>query len=256
MFPEYTLQGKQACITGASMGIGKDVAVSLAHAGADVVIAGKEESERESLNEVARRIRELGRKAEIVIADFQYSQEAVNMGEEVVQLTGGVDILVNNAGTSVVQPSLEVTEEAWDKVLNVNLKSLFFLTQAIGRGMVEKGSGKIINISSLAGMLGLKDHAAYCASKGGLILLTKVLAMEWGPHGINVNAIAPVIVWTPLAEYAWSDPVKKQAMLDKVPLGRFASTMDIAGAVIFLASPASDMINGVTLPVDGGYTAH
>ncbi len=238
------------------MGIGKDVAVALAHAGADVVIAGKEESERESLHEVADQINELGRKAGIVIADFQYSQQAINMGEEVVQLTGGVDILVNNAGTSVVQPSLEVTEEAWDKVLNVNLKSLFFFTQQIGKTMVGKGSGKIINISSLAGMVGLKDHAAYCASKGGLILLTKVLALEWGPHGINVNAIAPVIVWTPMAEYAWADPVKKQAMLDKVPLGRFASTVDIAGAVIFLASPASDMINGVTLPVDGGYTAH
>jgi 2-deoxy-D-gluconate 3-dehydrogenase len=163
--------------------------------------------------------------------------------------------LVNNAGVSYPQPALETTEDRWDETFQINLKSLFFLTQVIAKAMVKQGGGKIVNISSQAGLVGLEDHAAYCATKGGLILLTKVLAIEWGKYKINVNAVAPTIIMTPMAERAWADPKKREEALKKIPIGRFGKPEDVVGAVIFLASPYADLITGAVLPIDGGYTA-
>ncbi|NIM05311.1 MAG: SDR family oxidoreductase, partial [Armatimonadetes bacterium] len=177
------------------------------------------------------------------------------LAENALQGNRRIHILVNNAGISLPESAAETTLEHWDLTLDVNLRAPFLLSQLIGRHMIEQGGGKIINMSSQAGEVALADHAAYCASKAGLILLTKVLAVEWGPHNIKVNAVAPTVILTPMAEKAWADERKRQAMLAKIPLGRFGRPVDVSGAVLFLASPASDLITGEVLTVDGGYTA-
>lgn len=246
------LEGKIALITGASKGIGRAIALAMADVGADIIATARTENE---LKELCSLISEKGRRAEYILADLRHTEEAKAMARRALQIFGRVDILVNNAGVSYPQPALETTEDRWDETFQINLKSLFFLTQIIGKAMIEQGGGKIINIASQAGLVGLEDHAAYCATKGGLILLTKVLAIEWGKYKINVNAVAPTIIMTPMAEKAWADERKRNEALKKIPLGRFGQPEDVVGAVIFLASPYADLITGAVLPIDGGYTA-
>ncbi|NCO38399.1 MAG: short-chain dehydrogenase [Armatimonadetes bacterium CG_4_10_14_0_8_um_filter_66_14] len=166
-----------------------------------------------------------------------------------------LDILVNNAGISVPEPALDQSLDAWDRTLAVNLRAPFLLSQLCARHMKDLGGGKIINIGSQSGEVGLKDHAAYCASKGGLHNLTRALAVEWGPDNINVNCVAPTVILTPMGQMAWGDPVKAQGMLDQIPLGRFGVENDVSSAVLFLASPAGDLVHGQILAVDGGFTA-
>ncbi len=251
-FFSFGIEGKKALVTGASKGIGRAIAIALGEAGADVVITARTEEE---LKEVRDIIKQKGRECVYIVADLRSTEEAKGMAEEALRVWGRIDILVNNAGVSYPQPALETTEEKWDETFQINLKSLFFITQTIGRAMVANGGGKIINISSQAGLVGLEDHSAYCASKAGLILLTKVLAIEWGKYNINVNAVAPTIIMTPMAERAWADVKKREAALSQIPLGRFGKPEDVVGIVLFLASPLSDLITGAVIPVDGGYTA-
>lgn len=246
------LEGKVALVTGASKGIGRAIALAMADVGADVIATARTEEE---LRELCDAIREKGRRAEYIVADLRSTEEAKAMARKALEIFGKVDILVNNAGVSYPQPALETTEDRWDETFQINLKSLFFITQIIGKAMVEQGGGKIVNIASQAGLVGLEDHAAYCATKGGLILLTKVLAIEWGKYKINVNAVAPTIIMTPMAEKAWADVKKREEALKKIPIGRFGQPEDVIGAVIFLASPYADLITGAVLPIDGGYTA-
>lgn len=246
------LEDKVALVTGASKGIGRAIALAMADVGADVIATARTEGE---LKELCEAIRAKGRRGEYILADLRSTEEAKAMARKALQIFGRVDILVNNAGVSYPQPALETSEDRWDETFQINLKSLFFLTQIIGKGMMEQGGGKIINIASQAGLVGLEDHAAYCATKGGLILLTKVLAIEWGKYKINVNAVAPTIIMTPMAEKAWADVRKREEALKKIPIGRFGMPEDVVGAVIFLASPYADLITGVVLPIDGGYTA-
>jgi 2-deoxy-D-gluconate 3-dehydrogenase len=246
------LEGKIALITGASKGIGRAIALAMADVGADIIATARTEEE---LIELCEEIRKKGRRAEYIVADLRSTEEAKAMAQRALEIFGRVDILVNNAGVSYPQPALETTEDRWDETFQINLKSLFFLTQVIAKAMVKQGGGKIVNISSQAGLVGLEDHAAYCATKGGLILLTKVLAIEWGKYKINVNAVAPTIIMTPMAERAWADPKKREEALKKIPIGRFGKPEDVVGAVIFLASPYADLITGAVLPIDGGYTA-
>lgn len=248
----FDVSGKIALVTGASKGIGRSIALTLANAGADIVATARTEEE---LKELVSEIKELGRRAEYIVADLSNTKEAIDMANEALRIFGRVDILVNNAGVSFPQSALEVTEEAWDNTMNINLKSLFFITQVVGKNMIEKRRGKIINISSQAGLVGIEDHSAYCASKAGIILLTKVLAIEWGKYGINVNAVAPTVILTPMGEKAWADPIKRAKMLEQIPIGRFGYPEDVAGLVLFLASEASNLITGAVIPVDGGYTA-
>lgn len=251
-FVDFSLENKVVLVTGASKGIGRNAALHLAHAGADVIVTARD---KKQLEDLVSEIRSMGRKAEFLIADLENVSNAVDLGRGALHKMGHIDILVNNAGVTYLNEAINVTVSEWDKTFSVNLKSLFFLTQKIGRAMIERGYGKIINISSLSGLVGFEEHAVYCATKGGLMQLTRVLALEWGPKGINVNAIAPVIVLTPMAEKVWSDPTKRNNMLKNIPIGRFALPKDISGAILFLASSASDMVNGEILTIDGGYTA-
>jgi NAD(P)-dependent dehydrogenase (short-subunit alcohol dehydrogenase family) len=166
-----------------------------------------------------------------------------------------LDILVNNAGLGANHPAIDVTEADWDEMMNVNLKGLFFCCQAAGRIMLEQRLGRIINMSSQAGMVGIRDHAVYCASKGAVNQLTRVLALEWSALGINVNAVAPTFIYTPGTAERLDDPAYLQRVVDRLPIGRVGTITDVAAAVIYLASPAGALVTGSVLLVDGGWTA-
>ena len=210
----------------------------------------------DELNACAEEVRSQGRQAESLTVDLTDVEEVARMGEAAVEAMGGVDVLLNNAGVALLEPVLDVTVEKWDAQMAVNLRAPFFLAQAIGRHMVESGrGGKIINIASTAGLIGVPEHAAYCASKGGLLALTKTLAFELGPHNIQVNAICPAIVMTPMGRQVWDHPGVREPALEKMPVGRFGEEMDISAAVIYLASSGSDWMTGSQIVVDGGLTA-
>jgi 2-deoxy-D-gluconate 3-dehydrogenase len=189
----------------------------------------------------------------VLPADLADTSAAIAMAREADRLLGGVDILVNNAGLTFPESALDTTPEHWDTTLDVNLKAPLFISQQVVPGMIRRGRGKIIMVASNAGLVGIADHAAYCASKGGMLLLTKVLALEWARYGINVNAVAPTVILTPMGEKVWGAPEKRDPMLAKIPAGHFGRPVDVSGAILFLASPASDLVHGETLVIDGGY---
>jgi NAD(P)-dependent dehydrogenase (short-subunit alcohol dehydrogenase family) len=248
------LKGKRALITGAASGIGRAAAEALAGQGADVVLCDLKTG---SLNAICREISEKsGVKAAWRGVDITKKAQIDQIFESVLKEEGPVDILVNSAGVNVPQKAEEVTEEAWDLVQSVNLKGSFFCCQAAGRSMIERGYGKIINISSQAGSRGLLYRAAYCSSKGGLDQISRVLALEWSKHGVRVNSLAPTFLLTPLTEPMFKDPAFKDYVDSKLLIPRLAEISDLTGAIVFLASPASDMMTGTVLYVDGGWTAH
>jgi 2-deoxy-D-gluconate 3-dehydrogenase len=252
-FPEFDLSGKVALVTGAGRGIGYHIALALARYGADVVACSRTISE---LEKVGREIEELGRRVFIKQVDIRKVSEINSLVEEAVGAFEHIDILVNNAGTNIPQWAVDVTEEAWNNVMDINLKGLFFVAQAVGKVMIRQKKGKIINISSQSGIVGLLRRAAYCASKGGVNLLTKVLAIEWAPHNVKVNALAPTFIETPMTRPMFQDKDFRDYVLGNISLGRLAKPEDIVGAAIYLASDASDMVTGHVLLVDGGWTAH
>ena len=252
-FPSFDLTGKKALVTGATKGMGRDAAIALAHAGADVFITGRDEGE---LAECAEEVRSQGRRVESMVADLADVEEVMRVGEAAVDAMDGIDILLNNAGVALLEPVLDVTVEKWDKQIDVNLKAPFFLAQVVARHMVESGKGgKIINIASTAGLIGVPEHSAYCASKGGLLTLTKTLAFELGEHNIQVNAICPAIVMTPMGRQVWDHPGVREPALEKIPVGRFGKEVDISAAIVYLASSGSDWMTGSQVVVDGGLTA-
>ena len=252
-FPSFDLTGKKALVTGASKGLGRDAALALAHAGADVFVTGRDE---EGLAGCAEEVRSRGGRAGSMVADLSNVGEVVRVGEAAVEAMGGVDVLLNNAGVALLEPVLDVTVEKWDAQIDVNLKAPFFLAQVVARHMVaSETGGKIINVASTAGLIGVPEHAAYCASKGGLLSLTRTLALELGPHGIQVNAICPAIVMTPMGRQVWDHPGVREPALEKMPVGRFGKEVDVSAAVVYLASSASDWMTGSQLVVDGGLTA-
>ena len=250
----FDLTGKKAVVTGAGRGIGKAVALGLANAGADVGLVSRSESE---LNEVAEIVRALGRRTVVAASDLTETPGIGPLVDRLARDLGGIDILVNNAGTNIPQDSVAVTEAAWDTVIDINLKAAFFMAQAVGNTMIDQGrGGRIINMTSQTGSVALIKRAAYCASKAGLNLVTKVLAMEWGPHQILVNAVAPTFVETEMTKDMLADPQFREYAMAKNVLSRFGTTDDVAGAVIYLASPAASLITGHVLMVDAGWTAH
>ncbi len=252
---DFSLAGQWALVTGASRGIGREVALHLARYGADLILTGRHKpGEPTGLDEVAEQIRRLGRRAERLYADLADATAIEDLARRALAIQTPIAILVHVAGVVFPRPALEQTLEEWETTLAVNLRAPFLLSQALVPAMMEGGGGRIIMISSAAGLVGFADRAAYAASKGGLIMLTRQLAVEWGPQGIRVNGVAPTVTMTPMAEMAWADPTRREAMRKKIPVGRFVDPRDVANAVVYLASPAADMINGVTLPVDGGYT--
>ena len=248
----FSLAGKRALVTGGSKGIGAVVAAVLAEAGADVAVTGRE---RAGLEETAQQVRGHGRRCLIVEADLLTVEGPRRAAAAALDFFGTVDILVNNAGISLPATLLETTVEDWDAVLAVNLRAPFLLAQMLAPKMIEQRSGKIINLSSAASVAALDEHGSYCASKGGLNMLTKVMAAEWSRYNIQCNAVAPTVILTPMGDQVWGDPAKSEPMKAKIPLGRFGQPVEVADLVLYLASPASDLITGDVILMDGGYTA-
>jgi len=248
----YDFKGKTAIITGATKGIGRDLALGFAEAGCSIGITGRNEGELKDVTEAAR---SMGVCCEYRKADLGDARDCVETAEYFCRTFPKIDILVNNAGISFPEPLLELEVEHWNTILNVNLRAPALLTKVISRQMVQNKSGNIINISSNAALAGIEEHAAYCASKFGLNGLTKVMAVELGPHNIRVNCIAPTVVLTPMGTQVWGDPEKADPVKARIPLGRFIHPREITQAVFFLASDSCPMIHGETLVIDGGVNA-
>ena len=248
----FDLTGRVATMTGAGRGLGRTMALALAAAGADLALASRTAPELESL---AAEVEQLGRRAVAVPTDVTSPEACEALVAATVERLGRVDILVNNAGMNVRKPVLEFTPEEFDQVLAVNLKGYFNGAQAAGRRFVAQGSGKVINVSSILGSVALANQAAYASSKGAIDQLTKVLALEWASAGVQVNSLGPTYFETELTRPLYEDPERKAFIEDRTPMGRWGQPHELAGAVIFLASDASDFVTGQTLLVDGGWTA-
>lgn len=243
----FRLDGRVALVTGAVSGIGSAIADVFADVGARVVVVDLEADASE------RRAAELGRDAVGIGCDVSDPASARAAADRAVEATGRVDVLVNCAGIVDLAPAEELGTSAWERTLAVNLSGTFYMSQAVGRHMLSAGRGKIINLASQAASVGLLEHAAYCASKAGVLGLTRVLATEWAGRGVTVNTISPTVVLTDLGRKAWAGE-KGEAAKREIPVGRFALPREVAGAALYLASGASDMVNGADLVVDGGYT--
>lgn len=254
VLPSMRVDEKVALVTGAGSGIGKAIAVALAEAGADVV--GTELPDRMGdLEPVSDAVRDNGQRALALPLRLPDVADIDRVVADAIKEFGRIDILVNNAGINIPCDAMDVTEEDWDAVLNINLKGTFFMAQRVGRSMRDRGGGRIINLASQNGMVGYSKRAAYCSSKAGVVNLTRVLALEWAEYGINVNAVGPTFILTPLTQSTFDDPVRIENVLRRIPLGRVGHPEDVVGAVVFLASPAAGMVTGHTLMVDGGWTA-
>jgi NAD(P)-dependent dehydrogenase (short-subunit alcohol dehydrogenase family) len=251
-YPDFSLTDQVALVTGASKGIGLGVAKALAHAGAKIAIASRSEAD---LKVPAESIRAEGGVVQAFPLDVSSVAQVHACIRAVHSAFGRLDILVNNAGLGANHPAIDVTEADWDEMVNVNLKGLFFCCQAAGRIMLEQRHGRIINMSSQASVVGIREHAVYCASKGGVNQLTRVLALEWSAAGVTVNAIAPTFIYTPGTAERLDDPVYLKNVLARLPIGRVGTITDVAAAVIYLASPAGAFVTGSVLMVDGGWTA-
>ncbi|MCB1463502.1 MAG: 2-dehydro-3-deoxy-D-gluconate 5-dehydrogenase KduD [Nitratireductor sp.] len=246
----FSLASKTAVVTGANTGIGQAIAVGLARAGARVALVG-----RSAMDETVAMIGGDPNDTLEIRADLSTLNPVQEIVDKTVAWSGGLDILVNNAGIIRRADAIDFSEEDWDAVIDVNLKSLFFLSQACARQMLKQGGGKIVNIASILSFQGGIRIASYTAAKSGLAGLTRLLANEWAGKGINVNAIAPGYVETNNTAPLIADPLRNKAILDRIPAGHWGKPHEIAGAATFLASPAADYIHGVVLPVDGGWLA-
>jgi L-xylulose reductase len=239
---QLDFKNRRALVTGAGKGIGREIAVQLHRFNAQVVAVARTESDLKALKD------EIG--CETIIAELGDPAEAKRAADE----AGDIDLLVNNAAIAILQPFLKTTVEAWDTTMAVNLRAIVIVSQIVAARMIARGvGGSIVNVSSMARFQALRDHAAYCASKAGLDQLTAVMAVELGEYGIRVNSVNPTVVLTEMGKRAWSDPAKGGPMLARIPLGRFAECEDIASVVCFLLSDAGGMLNGLALPIDGGF---
>ncbi|MFJ6098262.1 SDR family NAD(P)-dependent oxidoreductase [Williamsia muralis] len=247
------LDGKRALITGATKGIGADIAVTLARAGADLILSGRNKVE---LDEAAATLsREHGTRVTTVVADLADTDGPEALARAAAGAFDGLDILINNAGISYPHSVLDLDTEQYDAVLNVNLRAPALLAARVGSIMVEQGTGgSIVTVASAAALAPLREHYSYCASKAGLVMATKVLALELGQYGIRANSVCPTVVLTEMGQRVWGEETKAAPMLARIPLGRFAIPQEVSNTVLWLASDAASMISGVDLPVDGGYT--
>ena len=251
--PSFRLDGQTALVTGAARGLGRAIALALAEAGARVALGLRDKTADSG---VVAEVEARGAQALPVQMDMSDPAQIARAVDEVVERFGRLDLLVNNAGIAPTNLALDVNEQDFDRTLAINLKGTFFACQAAGRVMKRQGGGRIVNMSSQAGFVALPTESVYCMTKAGIAHLTKCLAVEWGPHGINVNAVAPTFIHTPGTEPALASPEFRAATVENIAaLHRIGEPPEVAGVVVFLASPAASLITGHTLLIDGGWTA-
>jgi NAD(P)-dependent dehydrogenase (short-subunit alcohol dehydrogenase family) len=246
---DFTLAGAVAVVTGGASGIGAAICEAFTRKGATVAVVdlNQEAAEKQAAH--------LGGNSRAFTCDVSSRASVEALANDVAQTFGTVDILVNSAGIVALAPALELTDDAWNRTIDINLTGTFLMCQAIGKLMVKSGHGSIINMASQAATVAIDQHAAYCASKFAVVGLTKTLALEWGPLGVRVNSISPTIVLTELGKQAWAGE-KGEAAKKEIPLGRFALPDEIAATAVFLASSGSQMLNGADIVIDGGYSIH
>ena len=247
----FDLTGRVAMVTGSTRGLGENSAMALAKAGADVAVCGRN---TEDLKRVSNAIKALGRDSAGFVLDVT-SKKSVHEGvDRILQRFGKIDILMNNAGLNHREPAIDYPEDAWDLVISTNLKGYFLVAQAVAPHMLERGYGKIINMSSILGKIALPNQLAYASAKGGVVQMTKVMALEWAKQGIRVNAIGPTYFETEMVTPIRNDPERFNFINERTPMGRWGYLPEMEGLVIFLAAPASDFITGQTIYIDGGWT--
>lgn len=247
--PSFEVKDKVAIVTGSSKGIGRAIAIGLAEAGADVALFARTENE---LQEVASKIESIGRKALPLVTDVTDADNVESSIKQVIKTFGKIDILVNNAGINIRKPALDYEEEDWNKIVDINMKSVFMLSKLVGSYMKEQNSGKIVSIASVDGHIGATTGVIYGMTKAAVIHMTKVLAIEWGKYNINVNAIGPGYVKTQITAEKLENPEYMKYVMDRSPIKRIGTFEDMVGATVFLSSEASDFMTGQTLLVDGG----
>jgi NAD(P)-dependent dehydrogenase (short-subunit alcohol dehydrogenase family) len=248
----FSLRGRTALVTGASKGIGAEICRVFAAAGADIVAVARDP---QGLADVAKSVEQAGRRCALVVADMATRDGPAAAADAALQQFDAIDILVNNAGIARIAPALDLGLDDWDETMNVNVRAPFILSQRLAPGMIGRRWGKIVNISSQTGVIALDDHAAYASSKGALNALTKSLCAEWGRHNVQVNAICPTVVMTPMGREVWGKPEKGDPLRNATPSRRFAEVTEVADAALYLASDASQMVNGCLLMVEGGFTS-
>lgn len=248
----FSIAGRKALITGASKGIGEEICKVFAEAGADIVAVARD---GEGLRQVGEQVRGFGRRCLTIEAELGTREGPPMAAREALAAWGTIDILVNCAAIARIAPASQLSVEDWDATMAVNLRAPFLLSQALAPAMIAQRWGKIVNISSQTGVIALDDHAAYASSKGGLNALTKSLCAEWARHNVQVNAICPTIVMTPMGREVWGAAEKSDPMLKATPLRRFGEPVEIADMALYLASPAAELVNGAIMMIEGGYTA-
>jgi len=246
----FSLEGKVALVTGANTGLGQGIALALAQAGADIAAAGIQ-----APTETEEKVKALGRRFVAIEANLISIEPVQRVLDETLAGLGRLDILVNNAGLIRRADAVDFSEQDWDDVMNVNIKSAFFMAQAAGRHFIAQGSGKIINIASMLSFQGGIRVPSYTASKSGIAGITRLLANEWGAKGVNINAIAPGYMATDNTAQLRADAARNQSILERIPAGRWGVPEDLGGTAVYLASSASDYVNGTVIPVDGGWLA-
>jgi NAD(P)-dependent dehydrogenase (short-subunit alcohol dehydrogenase family) len=248
----FSIEGRKALVTGASKGIGAEIARVYAEAGADVVAVARD---AEGLAETAAAVRAQRRRCLTVAADLATPEGPAEAAAAALAAWGTIDILVNSAGIARIAPAVDLTIEDWDRTMAVNLRAPFLLAQALAPGMIAQRWGKIINISSQTGVIALDDHAAYAASKGGLNALTKSLCAEWARHNVQVNAICPTVILTPMGREVWGPEEKSRPFIEATPARRFGEPVEVADLALYLASPASALMNGALVMLEGGFSS-